>query len=634
MKPNHIYEFGNFRLDTTERVLESAGNPVSITPKALDVLIVLVENHGRIIGREELINKVWPDTFVEDNNLAFNISVLRKLFRETGPSPHFIETVPKRGYRFVAEVVRLSAEKLSEEGGTGEDTTEESSALATAGDPPASTHAIRRFAQPQILAFALLAMALAGFLGYKLWTPHGPMGSSIAVLPFRMLSSAKGEDYLGSAMADALITRLCKVSQFTVRPISAVRRYETIEIDPLIAGRDLLVESVLLGTIGGRGDRIQVAVKLIRLKDGKPAWSDQFEAARTDIIGVEDRISLAVAGVLNRSVTASQKNLMNKPSTLNAAAYQLYLQGGYHWNRWSARDNGTAIDYFRRAIELDAGFALAYAGLANAYCQRAYLGADPPKTAMPVGKAAAIDALRMDNQLPEAHVALASVLLFYDWDFPGAKKEIDQALALSPNYAEAHSLKSSYYVATGQFEASVRESKLCAALDPLSVGYRTDVGWRFLMSRQYDGALQEYAKALELDANDSHALQQSGVAYEMKGMPAEAVAAFLRADVARGISQEVLSARKEAFERSGIRGFWEKSLEQALADRRGGGGGSMGLAILCARLGYKDQAFQWLEEAYNRRSSDLIYANINPRFDSIRSDVRFIDLMRRVGTVR
>jgi DNA-binding winged helix-turn-helix (wHTH) protein/TolB-like protein len=345
-----VYEIGEFRLDTVERSLECAGRPVSLAPKALDVLIILVENRGRIVEKDDLMRKVWPDTFVEDNNLAFNVSVLRKLFGESGTSPHYIETVPKRGYRFIAEVREAVSEKTEPLAAT---------APLTQIIPRGS-----RFRLFGGLALAVLLVATALVL-WRLVAP-GVSPGSLAVLPFRALDAASADDSLEVGLTDALITRLSRSLSIPVRPMAAVLRYRDRSANPLTPGRALGVDAVLEGTFQKHEGKIRTTVRLLRERDGKVLYAGVFDEGIAELFRLEDTLSTELAGALILKLAPS-KSAPGKRGTRDPVAYAAYLKGRYYWNQRTRESIHRAIDYFQEAITADPSDALAYAGLADAY---------------------------------------------------------------------------------------------------------------------------------------------------------------------------------------------------------------------------------------------------------------------------
>lgn len=408
-----LYAFGPFLLDTRERRLLRDGEVVPLTLKAFDLLQVLVENQGHLLQKEELLRRVWPDAIVEENNLTVTISALRKALGEGPTEGQYIETVPRRGYRFVADF-RASAE---------------------------STEAVRSPQERRARAFALRAMVLAALAAVAalawVWKRSTPAATavpvrSMAVLPFRSLTN-DGE-YLGLGMADALITRLGSTKQLLVRSTGSVQKYTGPGLDPVAVGRDLQVDSVLEGSIQTDGDRLRTTVRLLRVGDGSTLWAGTFDERLTDIFAVQDSISQRMAGALALELTEAQRSLLTRRDTGDSEAYQLYLKGRFFWNKRSRDGFERGAAHFRQAVEKDPAYALAYSGLADSYIGMTYYLYAAPHTAMPLARAAALKALHIDGSLAEAHVSLAHVKTNYEWDWAEAERLFRKAIELEPEY--------------------------------------------------------------------------------------------------------------------------------------------------------------------------------------------------------
>ena len=638
----HFYEFGPFRLDTRERLLLREGQPVPLTPKVFDVLWVLVENRGHILEKDELLQAVWPESFVEEGNLNRNISTLRKALGEEPNEKQYIETVPRRGYRFVAEV-----RELEDEGGDliVEKRTrarlvvdEEESAV---DEEPKFLPADASLPRPRgwrpsgkVLALSTFVIGVAAvivYLGTAHRQPAGMAVRSMAVLPFKPLVAGSSDEYLQLGMADVLITRLSNLKQIIVRPTNAVRKYAGLEQDSVAAGRELKVEAVLDGNIQRLGDRVRVTMRLVSVADGAPLWAEKFDEKFTDIFLVQDALSEKLAQALALKLSGEEKRLLTKRETQNTEAFQAYLKGRYFWGKWTGPGLQKSIEYFEQALVQDPAYALAHSGLADSYNLLGYLGIWLPRAAYPKSEAAAIQALKLDDTLGEAHLSLAKTKLFYDWDWPGFEREMKRALELNPNYADAHGMYGTYFLAMGRFDEAVRERQRAQELDPLSPLFTNAMGWSFFYAHQYDRAIDWYKKALELDPNFVVAHHDLGTVYDLKGSYDEAVAEFLEAKAISGASQETVAALKEAYAASGRAGYWRKELELANEQLAHGRVRPWRMAVIYTALGDRDQAFAWLNKAYEERASLLIFLKTNPIFDSLHSDPRFTDLLRRIG---
>src|SRR5688500_3513645 len=452
-KPGKIlYEFGPFRLDPAEHILLREGLAVSLRPKEFAVLLALVEHHGRLMTKEDLLQEVWPGQFVEEGNLNRHISSLRRVLGESSDAPQYVETVPKVGYRFVAPVreirdgsadmvierhtiARIVTEEEEEEANGREviEPASEPKALLTTGEKNNRRRRLALAASLVILIGLTLAFTYAWTSRKSQETKTAATVTSLAVLPFKPIGAGDEDDYLGLGMADALITKLSNIQKINIRPTSAVRKYDAPNQDPVAAGRELGVEAVIEGSVQRVGGRIRVTVQLVSVKDRTPLWAEKFDEQFTDIFAVQDRISEQVARALTLTLSSTEKKLLTKHFTENSDAYQLYLKGRYFWNKRTVEGLNKGINYFNEAVEKDPSYALAYVGLADSYGLLSDYGGLQPNEACPQAKKAAMQALALDERLAEAPAALSLIKPSYDWDWPGAEREYRRAIQLKPN---------------------------------------------------------------------------------------------------------------------------------------------------------------------------------------------------------
>ena len=447
----NLLNFGPFTLDLDRRVLLREGAPVALTPKTFETLALLVRNSGRVVGKAELMDALWPDAVVEENNLNQQISALRKALGDRAEEGRYIKTIPGHGYRFIASPTA-----------------------------PVLDRVMPRKRATLIVAAAVAAILLIG-AGVWLWrsrSSHNPSAQprSMAVLPFKSLSG--GDEYLGLGLTDVLITRLSNVRGMIVRPTSAVRRYGQ-EADPLGAGRQLHVDAVLDGTIQRMNDRVRVTVRLLNVADGAALWGDTFDDRFTGFFAVEDSISERLTRALALRLSEEERKSLTARGTSNLEAHQWYLKGRYYSAQWTVDGFTRALDAFHRAIAIDPTYALAYAGQADAYYRATTIHLTPQE-GVPRARAAALAALRLDDGLAEAHAALGIIKFRYDWDFAGAEKEFRRAIALNPEDVEAHQWYSEYLTAFGRVAESVAEAKTAQQIDPLSPEVAWDLGLALL----------------------------------------------------------------------------------------------------------------------------------------------------------
>ena len=638
---NCFYEFGPFRLDQTEHQLLRNGERVPLTPKAFSTLLVLVSRRGRILGKEELMREVWPDTFVEEGGLARNISALRKALDDTSDASRYIETVPKIGYRFVADVKEVVPEAngefvLERYAKTSVVRLEEIDTAAAAQTK--SGH--RFFPGMRILTLGLVLV----FVGLTLAFAYGwssrrskkaavtPKTTAIAVLPFKQLGSAAEDQFQGLAMADALITKLENLNQVSVLPTSAVRRYVGSTGSGAELGRELGVDAVLEGNVQQTPDRVRVTVQLVKVADGASLWAAKFDEKSTDILAVQDSISEQVARALTPKLSEEDKRRITKHYTDNADAYNAYTKGRVILEKKTIDEATLALSYFQEAIDKDPNYALAYTGLADAYY---VLGEKYPALAysetMAKSRMAAEKAIELDDSLAEAHLSLALVKFNYDWDWPAAEKEFNRAIELNPKYTPAHHEFSHYWMAMGRVDKSLEESHRALELEPLSVKMNVHLAWHYLVARQYDEAISQCKKTLEMSPNYIRAHHFMGIAYLQKSMYAEGIQELQKAVALKGDGVEAVASLGYAYAISGRKKDALRILRELQETSRHGYVSPFDRAVIYAGLGDKEQAFYWLNRAYEERNSELAFLKTRARLDSLRSDPRFSQLMKRVG---
>jgi serine/threonine-protein kinase len=485
-----------------------------------------------------------------------------------------------------------------------------------------------------LAAVVLLALAAVGAVAYWLSIKSKAI-NSVAVLPFANVDADPDTEHLSDGITDNIIERLSQLPDLKVMSHSAIFHYKGRETDARAIGRELGVEAVLTGRLVKRGDALTISLELVDAKDNRYIWGERYDRKLSDLLTMQREIPLDVSEKLRLRIGSESKERLTREYTGNTEAYQLYLKGRYSWENWTQDGAKQAVKYFEEAIKKDPNYALAYSGLADAYMFGPGVGPDvPQKEAHRIAREAAMKALSLDAQLGEAHASLAVILLYDDWDFAGAEREFKRAIELSPSYAEGHHQYSHLLLLLGRVNESFIESKKFLELDPVSESPIGHLGYHYLYARQYDEAIQQFQKALQLypDATDHTQLADS---YYEKGMFREAVEEYLKGLAQSGFTAEKTAALREAFAKAGIKGYLQKRIEQLKAaplkaapqmER-----GHSGIAKLYARLGERDQAFEWLEKAYAERDVNLVRLKEELAFDSLRSDPRFADLLRRIG---
>ncbi|MGH9839354.1 MAG: winged helix-turn-helix domain-containing tetratricopeptide repeat protein [Blastocatellia bacterium] len=583
---NYLYEFGPFRLDTRARLLLRDGVTAPLRTKALEVLLLLVRYSGQIIEKDVLMQQVWPGTMVTENNLAQSISALKKALGQDPAGHKYIETISGRGYRFVAGVRSLLDEGTE-------------SGIRSAGYPRS----------------AEIGVAVG----------------SLAVLPFTLVGAESQDEYLELGMADAIITRLSNATQLIVRPTTSVRRYDGQAQDPVAAGRELKVESVLVGTIQRVSQTIRLTVQLVRAGDGAALWAAKFDAQSNNILEAQDLISEQVARALLLRLSGEEKRLLAKRQTESAEAHQAYLKGRYFWNKRNEEGLKKGIEYFQQAIDADPNYALAHTGLADSYAHQGVFHYLSPREAFPKATEAILKALEIDDTLAEAHTSLAHIKLYYDFDWAGASRELKRAIELNPNYATAHHWYGWYLLATGSFDRALAEIKRALEVDPLSLIINAVLGVCWLRAREYDLAIAQFRKSLEIDPNFAFAHCCLGVAEAQQARFEDAIAALKRAVDLSGGGQLMTGALGYVYAACGQTLEARRLLDDLKELSRQRYVSPFTLAVIYAGLGAKEQALACFEKAYRERSRSLFWANINPMLDSLRPEPRFQSLLRRVG---
>ncbi len=627
------YAFGSFQVDPIKRLLLKEGQPVPLPAKAFDTLLVLLEYRGSVVERNELMAKLWPDTFVEEINLNVHISALRKALGESPTEHRYIVTVPRRGYSFVAEVTQpepdvLSglATALSNDAADSLPETVEPASLLPHNSLPAFSR-YRKLALAITIGLLVVALALWAFSP----TPPpavSPTDTSLAVLPFKQLSSAT-DNHLGLAMADALVTKLSNLSNFVVRPTSAVLPYDAPEADALEAGRRLKVALVLEGKLqyDAVGQQLRVSVQMLRVNDGESLWAESFDEPFTNIFAVQDSIARRVADVVSLKLNEEEKARLIKRYTDNSEAYQAYIRGRYFWNKRSKEGLEKAVSYFRQAIGLDPSYALAYAGLADSY-SLLYFQVMNPAEILREAKKAALKAVELDDSLVEAHTSLAFLLTRFEWDWAQAQVHYEYALSRNPQYLTARYWYAGLLTIKGEPEAALAELNKAREADPLSPAIHNKLGWTYFFAHRYDEALREFHTALELQPDSPSAHEGLMLSYEQKEMLKEALAEYDRHLAKGGVPDGYLAVR------SGNRQLLKAALDTYQKDMANRTDRSFEMGLTQIALGNHQAALQWLEQAFQNRNPSLPYIKVDPRFAPLHQEARFRELLNRLQLTR
>ncbi len=555
------YEFGPFRVDPRERQLLRHGEVVPVRPKVFDILLVLVQNSGHILSKDEVMKLVWSNTAVEEGNIARNISTLRSVLGERPRDRQYIETIPWRGYRFVANVKEV------------------------------------RDSQPR-----------AGI-------------DSIAVLPF--VNADPRTEYLSDGIAESLITSLARLTVLRVTSRNSTFRYKGRETDVQTVGRELNVQAVLLGRVAQSDDLLSISVELVGTSDDRHIWGAQYIRKPAEVFAAQETIVREIAEKLRLELTGHEQQLLARRHTQSNEAYLCYLKGRYHFNKLTMGGVQKGIEYFQQAIDKDPNYALAYAGLGD--CHN-YLANRVE------AKQAVLKAGELDDRLGEAHASLGWYRFLYDWDFAGAEREFERALELSPNYAEAHHWYAIYLANLGRHEQADQEARRAVELDPLSLLMNMTPALNYYLARQYDRAIAQLQRVIEMEPNFVAARSVLGSVLVQKELYEEALAEYEKVlELTKGVAvveTSVKAIMAHAYARWGKRGEASKLLEEVTV---AGTASPYSIAGIYAALGEGDAAFAWLNQACEQHDVQLVSVKVDPTLDGVRSDLRFAELVRRVG---
>jgi DNA-binding winged helix-turn-helix (wHTH) protein/TolB-like protein len=638
-----LYEFDKFRLDVAERLLLREGERVALSEKAFDTLCALIRRGNRLVRKDELLNEVWTDAIVEENNLDKNVSLLRQVLGERDGKGKFIETVRGHGFRFVPEIrqvigddVKTSGEKSEVDAGstrfprpTAEVFRLNGSEVLTTQDKVSKPDKRKLSNSLKVLLFAsATSLILAGVAWVYFWRLSSPptVPKTVAVLPFKSLIPEQRDAALELGMADALISKLSEGEEITVRPLSAIRRYDSPEQDSIAAGRELNVEAILDGSLQTSGDRIRVSARLFRVSDGKQLWASQFDEKFTDIFAVQDSISERVATALKIRLA----NRETRHGTDNIEAYQLYMKGRYHAVRLTRDETTKAISYFQQAIALDPNYALSHLGIARAYLPMALTSGLPSWEVIPKAKESALRAVGIDQSIAEGHATLGMISFWYDWDWQAAEKQFLRALDLDPKSAEAHFGYAHLLSNSLQHQKALEEIKLSRQLDPLSLVTNAIEGQILFFAQRYDESLDRLKKTNDLEPNFWLTHLFLSRVYSEKGRHVEAVAAAKRAGELSGNSQSQ-AYRAYALAKWGKLSEAREILDELLKLSTETYVPPYNLALAYNALGERERALEYLEKGFAEKDVRMAFLKVEPFWHNLHSEPRFLNVLKRMG---
>jgi TolB-like protein/DNA-binding winged helix-turn-helix (wHTH) protein/Tfp pilus assembly protein PilF len=617
------YRFGQFELDLRSYELKRDGHPLRLEKIPMELLIFLIEHHGELITREQIIERLWGKHVFLDTEQGINTAIrkVRQVLQDDPEKPQFLETVVGKGYRFVGNVT-LSRVEL----------------LASADRILAESKSARpsRLWLFEIIAGLLVATGLVGVLWPKInHALRRGTGTfrSIAVLPLENLSGDPSQEYFADGMTDELITNLAKISSLRIISRTSIMQYKNVRKPLPEIARELNVDAIVEGTVTRSGNRLRITAQLIDALNEGHLWAENYDRELGDAVTLQNQVARAIAEEVRAKLTPAERQQLAVRRSVSPVAYELNLKGGYFLAKLNQESVDRAMDYFKQAIDHDPTYAAPYSGLAVCYLLLGTtdLGVRPPIEVAPKARAAALKALQLDPFLADAHSSVAYLNLIYDWDWIGAETEFKRALELNPGSSNGHHLYAHFLISSGRPDQALAESRRALELDPLNPIINLHLGWHYLYTGRYDQAIDQLAKTLELDTNYVPAHWYRGLAYEQNKMYPEALHEMVRAkelfpnNVAlQGDIGHVYAVSGNSAEAQKIVAHLKQESEQRYVN-------SFEIALVYVGLGDNDQGIEWLNKAFGERSDQMIYLNADPRLDPIRSDPRFAELVRRVG---
>jgi TolB-like protein/DNA-binding winged helix-turn-helix (wHTH) protein/cytochrome c-type biogenesis protein CcmH/NrfG len=616
------YRFGQFELDLRSYELKRDGQPVRLEKIPMELLIFLVEHHGELITREQIIERLWGKQVFLDTEQGINTAIrkVRQVLQDDPEKPQFLETVVGKGYRFVGNVKLSSAESLA------------------SGDRVLPASKSTRHTHRFWLFGTITGLLVAAAVFWALWPKidrvfragHAGTFRSIAVLPLENLSGDPSQEYFADGITDALITQLAKLHEVRVISRTSIMRYKNTR-KPLPEIADTLnVDAVVEGSVSRSSNRVRVTVQLLDARADRHLWAEEYDRDLRDVLSLQSELARDISEQIRASISSEKSLTRRGREAVEPAAYDSYLRGRSFWNQRTPAGLKQAVAHFQRAIDLDPGYAEAYSGLADAYTALGYTSYWSPKDSFPKARELANKALQIDPSLAEARSSLAYARLYYDWDWKAAEEEFQRAIALNPNYAIAHHWYSVLLTARGRHEEALSEIRRAHELDPLSVPISTDMGFELYYARHYDEAITQLRSVLQTSPKFPLAHLWLGRAYEQKGMYPEAIIEFEEAGTALKDWPVIIAAAGHAYGRWGHKSEATAAMQRMNELTKDEYVTPYGVALIYAGLDDKDQAMNWLQNAYEDRSHWLVWLNLDPRFDNVRSDPRFQELLQRM----
>lgn len=616
-------------LDLRRYELRRGSSVLKLEKIPMELLILLVERRDQLVGREEIITRLWGKDVFLDTEQGINTAIrkIRLTLGDDPNEPRFLQTVVGKGYRFVGPITIVGAAPALPRVTAPVPATEEERMQLSRSKPVPRRKLIASFAGLIVLGASIIAFR---YFDLSRWLPR-PRVHSIAVLPLKNLSGNSADQYFADGMTDELITNLAKISALRVSSYTSVSQYKTTSKPLPQVAQELQVDGIVEGSVLRSGDQVRITAQLIYAPRDQHLWAEEYQRYLRDVLYLQREVARDIAEQVRVTLTPNERTRLATAGAVDPVAYESYLRGRSFWNQRSEASLLKAIDQFNKAIEADPGYAPAYSGLADCYTTLGYLSYLDPLDAFPRARDAAGKALELDPSLAEAHASLAYYNLYHAWNWTEAENEFKKAIELNPNYATAHDWYSYYLTAMGRFDEAWKEVNRAHELDPLSVTISTDIGFNHYYRRSYDEAINQLRATLVISPKFPLAHLWLGRAYQQKKMYSEAIDEFNKTDAALPGWVVTIAGMGHAYGEWGHQAEAKQVLVRLNQMTREKYVTPYGVALVYAGLGDRDQAFAWLNKAVAGRSHWLVWLNRDPRFDRLRSDPRFDDLKKRVG---
>jgi TolB-like protein/DNA-binding winged helix-turn-helix (wHTH) protein/Tfp pilus assembly protein PilF len=624
--------FGEFELALKSGELRKNGDIVRLQPQPFKVLAFLASHPGQTMTRQELQKEVWDgETFVDfEHGLNFCIKQIRNALGDDAQAPHLIETLPRRGYRFIAEVETLNGSSIIESALDAELPSKAVAFVTDKAPPDASTHAAKSLARTVALIGVIVVVGLIA--GYFAWRSPNKLASQgtklmLAVLPFENLSGDADQDYFADGMTEEMIARLGQLQPQRLGVIArtSAMTYKGANKDIARIGRELGVGFVVEGSVRREQDKVRITAQLIQVSDQTHLWSESYDRSTGDALTVQRQVANQIATALALELLGDKKNVA--AASENAEAVDSYLRGRYLWNKGDRASVSRSVEYFKQAIEREPNYAAAFAGLADSYRVLGMNYEMLPAEAYPKAQEAALRAIELDPTSADAFVSLGTIKFRYEWKWDEAERAFRRALEINPSSGMAHHDYAWFLVAMQRFDEGIDHIKLAQKLDPLSPLANSDVGWVYLMARRYDEAIEQIRRTLELEPRFGSALACLERAYTLSGRQREALETLLKE------TKETSNSWRDGDPIEVMQALHHKRLERTLEAIKTARASSYSVATICAAAGERDQALEWLERAFRERDPMLVAARTDPAFDALRTDARFVRLIQRFAFV-